>query len=46
MDGRPRPALETGAVVGAGLEAGFDAGAALDVGLGAAFEAGLEEAGG
>jgi len=46
VEGRPRPTLEAGAVVGAAFEEGFDTGAALDAGLGAAFEAGLEEAGG
>lgn len=45
MEGRPRPALEAGAVVGAAFEAGLDTGVALDAGLGAAFEAGVEEAG-
>jgi len=46
VEGRPRPALEAGAVVGAAFGAGLDTEAALDAGLGAAFEAGLEEAGG
>jgi len=43
VEGRPRPALDTG-FAGAGLEAGLDTGAAFDAGLGAAFDAGLEEA--
>jgi len=43
VEGRPRPALDTGAV-GAALLAGLDVGAAFDAGLGAAFEAGVEEA--
>jgi hypothetical protein len=45
VEGRPRPALDTGFVEGAALESGLDVGAALDAGLDAAFEAGLEEAG-
>jgi hypothetical protein len=44
VEGRPRPALDTGLAGGAALEAGLDVGAAFDAGLGAAFEAGLEEA--
>jgi hypothetical protein len=44
VEGRPRPALDTGFAGGAALEAGLDVGAAFDAGLGAALEAGLEEA--
>lgn len=45
MEGRPRPALDTGAAVGAAFEAGLalDAGA-TEAGLGAALDTGLEEA--
>jgi hypothetical protein len=45
VEGRPRPALDTGFAGGAAFEAGLGTGAALDAGLGAALEAGLEEAG-